>query len=110
MTTLLQDFRYALRTLIGSPPSPWSRWSRSRSGSANTAVFGIVNAVLLKPLSLLASVEMPREHFVHECLVTDVTRLGLLSVAVEHVRVDADRDEPPRLLTHRRPAQALHRA
>ena len=52
MTAFLQDLRYALRTLqTKRGPDARDRRARSRIGiGANTAIFSVVNALLLKPL------------------------------------------------------------
>src|SRR5436305_2177376 len=52
MDTLVKDFRYTLRTLINAPAFTLAAIAALTVGiGANTAVFSVIDAVLLKPLS-----------------------------------------------------------
>ena len=49
---LVKDSRYGARNLFGRPPlQPWPYLTLALGIGANTAIFGVVNAVLLRPLA-----------------------------------------------------------
>ena len=66
MTTLLQDLRYGLRTLAKAPAFSLAAVFILALGiGANTAIFSVVNAVILRPLPLADSSRIMRVWHTH---------------------------------------------
>jgi hypothetical protein len=52
---------------------------------------------------------VPSQNFVDEGLVPHATPACFLAELIEHCRIDANRDQPARLVAERRPADAPRR-
>jgi putative ABC transport system permease protein len=74
LSTLLQDVRYSLRLLLRTPGVTLVALLTLTLGiGANTAIFSIVNGVLLKPL---AYPDADRLYLIQHALISDRTQLG----------------------------------
>lgn len=51
-----------------------------------------------------------RQHAMNQCLVADVSAPRFRAEALQHLRIEANRDEPPRMCPKRGPPDAPHRA
>jgi len=51
---------------------------------------------------------VPSQDFVDEGLIPDSASTCFLAELIEHTRIDANRDQAARLITERRPTDALH--